>query len=195
MKNIVTLTFVCCYCFSTYAQADTSVWRTTKYIERNDYIFSIPEKWQRVDQTDQAYITEKFNFNTIALPVQVNDAPLTAYFTLRKVKCDDIAFAENYVVSEFTGYTDRTTAPGYNYDTDSINIKTGEKATVYSTRFYRRTKVSNYSRFDLVAYSAKHKYAYILTVTYQYKDPTYYCEGQYMFKDYALRVFRSLQLR
>lgn len=195
MTRIFLLFFCVTSAFLASAQADTSVWRTTKYIERNDYIFSIPEKWQRVDQTDQAYITEKFNFTTIALPVQVNDAPLTAYFTLRKVKCDSITFGENYVVSEFTGYTDRTTAPGYNYDTDSIQIKTGERATVYSTRFYRRTKVSNYSRFDMVVYSEKHKCAYLLNITYQYKDPTYYCEGQFMFKDYALRVFRSLQLR
>ena len=195
MRKLLLLASILFVCYSVIAQTDTSIWRTTRYVERNEYVFSVPERWQRVDQTDQAYITEKFNLSGIALPVQINDAPLTAYFTLRKVACDNIAFAENYIVSEFTGYTDRTTAPGYNYDTDSIVIKSGQRATFYNTRYYRRTKVSNYSRYDLVVYSEKHKCAYLLNFTFQYKDPTYYCETQYLFKDYAVRVFKSLMLR
>ena len=118
-----------------------------------------------------------------------------ATLTLRKVTAKDKSEGESFVINEFTSYTDRLTPAGYNYETDSIKIASGETATLISTHFYRRSKVSNFSCFDLVAYSNQRSVAYVITITYQYKDPTYIAEADLKLKQYALRIFRTLKLR
>jgi hypothetical protein len=47
----------------------------------------------------------------------------------------------------------------------------------------------------MVVYSAKRKAAYMLTVTYQFTDPSYACDTDLHLKNYAQRVFKTLQLR
>ncbi len=181
--------------FSALAQKDTSIYSAIKNAEANEYVFSVPEKWNEVLLLDAAAIDRKFDFTDVALPHQYNSAPLTATFTLRKMPAADRAEAENFIINEFTAYTDRLSPAGYTYETDSLKISSGEIAALINTHFYRRSKVSNFSRYDLVAYSEKRKTAYLLTITYQYKDPTYIIEADLKLKQYAVRILKTLVLR
>ena len=177
------------------AQRDTSIYKVIKIVETNEYTFRIPEAWKKIPQAESVAIDEKFEFTSVGLPFKINDAPLTAFLILRKLPCDSIQIGETFTVSEFLGYPDRVTQAGENYQKEALTIASGETASLFHSRYYRRSKVSNFSRYDLVAYSEKRKAAYMLTITYQYKDPTYMAEADYQFRQYAVRVLKSLSLR
>jgi len=179
----------------TKAQNDTSIYRTIKHLEAQDYSFSVPEKWTAFLQQQNGPQLQKLEFTDVALPHVVNNAPLTAICLFRKIACDSIRAAQEFVVSEFSSYPDRVTPAGQDYQRDTLNIASGEQAILYSTHYYRRSKASNFTRYDMVVYSTKRQAAYWFTATYQYKDPTYQIEFDLKLKPYALRIFKTLQLR
>ena len=193
--KIISLFFSLAFSLFASAQNDTSIFRSIKHIEANDYVFSVPEKWTAFLQQQNGPQLQKLEFTDVALPHVLNNSPLTAICLFRKIDCDSIRAAEEFIVTEFTSFPDRVTPPGYNYTTDTVTIATGERAILYSTHYYRRSKASNFTRYDLLAYSAKRKGAYVFTVTYQYKDPNYMVEADYKLKQYALRIFKTLVLR
>jgi hypothetical protein len=177
------------------AQTDTSIFKVIKAVEANEYLFRVPEQWKNIPQIENAPIDQKFEFTNVGLPLKVNDAPLTAFLILRKMNCDSIEQGVNFIINEFTGYADRVNQAGETYEKDTITISSGEKAILIHSRFYRRSKVSNFTRYDLVAYSPKRKAAYMLTITYQYKDATYRIEADLKLRQYAVRILKSLVLR
>jgi len=177
------------------AQNDTSVFTKQKEVATSEYVFRVPEHWKNIPQIDNTSKDRKFDFSGVGLPEECNHFPVTATLTLRKYECNNISSAEDYVVTEITSYPDRVTQPGHNYETDSMKVLSGEKATLYSTRFLRRTKVFNYTRYDLIVYSQKRKAAYMFTMTFQYRDPTYAFEKENNLKKYALKFFSNILLR
>ena len=181
--------------FFVFAQTDTSVFQKSKSISVAEYVLNIPADWKPAEHSDISVKDLKYEFTGVGLPKDVNGNPLTAFFTLRRYECRNIAAAEDYIITEFSSYPDRVTPNGFNYERDSVKISSGEKATLFFTHFYRGRKLYNYSRYDLVAYSKKRKVAYMLTVTYMYKDPTYAVENSLKMKEYAIRVFSGLLLR
>lgn len=194
MKHLLLLLF--CYCtLLLRSQTDTTIYKVIKIVEANEYTFRVPEKWQKVPQVASMPIDEKFEFTSVGIPFTLNGSPLTAFLILRKLDCDSIQAGENFIIKEFTDYPDRICPVGESYEADSLFIASGEKATFIHTRYYRRSKVSNYSRYDLVAYSQKRKAAYMFTTTFQYKDPTYMAEADLRLRQYAVRVLKSLALR
>lgn len=194
MKQILSVVFILS-CLVLIAQTDTSIFRNISTVQTNEYTFSVPEKWHNVPQIEASSRDQKFEFTDVALPHIVNNAPLTATFVLRRLECEHAGVAKNFITTEFSSYPDRIMPAGQDYLTDSVKIASGETAELITIHYYRRSKVSNFTRYDLIAYSEKRKAAYMLTVTYQYKDPTYAIEFNLKFKEYAVRVFRTLSLR
>ena len=94
------------------AQNDTSIYRNIKHIEANEYHFSVPEKWTAYSQIQNGPQLQRLEFTDVALPHVVNNAPLTAVCLLRKIICDSLRAAEDFVVGEFSSYPDRITPPG-----------------------------------------------------------------------------------
>ncbi|HWB64759.1 MAG TPA: hypothetical protein VG603_14685 [Chitinophagales bacterium] len=176
------------------AQND-SVFLNMKKVETTDYTFSIPEKWKKTDQLDVSTKDIKFDASGVGLPLQYNNANLSATFTLRKIACDSLRTAEDFVISEQTSYPDRTTPAGQNYVTDTFTLKSGEKGHIIFTHYYRRSRQSNFATYILLAYSKKRKAAYCLTMVYQFTDPTYGIEEKLGLKKYAGQVFKTLVLR
>ena len=177
------------------AQNDTTIYSVIKSVEANEYLFRVPEQWQNVPQIENSPIAEKFEFTNVGLPFKFNDAPLTANLILRKFSCDSLQAGIKFITDEINSYPDRVAPAGESYETDSLLIASGEKATLIHSRFYRRSKVSNFTRFDLVAYSQKRKAAYLLTIIFQSKDPTYMAESDLKLRQYATRILKTLVLR
>lgn len=195
MKGISLFSILIVLSISAYAQRDTSVWNTITKTETNEYIISVPDKWNRYVPLDQSTKEYKFEFTNVAIPAQINNAPLVATCTTRRFATDSVQRAIDFVLGEFTGLPDRITQAGYNYDVEDFTNNNGQKGTVITTRYYRRSKVSNYTRYDYITYSPKFKTAYIVTITYQYKDPGYMCETDHKFREYAFRVFKRFMVR
>jgi hypothetical protein len=181
--------------FWAIAQNDTAVFNKQQAVTTSEYVFYVPAQWKKAEQIDISSKDRKFDFSGVGLSTEFNHAPVTATFTLRRYECPKISVAEDYVTNEITSYPDRVTEAGHNYATDTLRILSGEKATLYSTRFFRRTKLANFSRFDMVVYSTKRKTAYMFTVTVQYRDPTYAFEADNKLKQYAIAVFKTVLLR
>ena len=194
MRVVFTLQLLC-ISFLMKAQNDTSVFTKQKEVATSDYVFLVPAQWRNIPEIDISSKDKKYEFAGVGVPDEHNHFAVTATLNLRKYECNTINAAADYVISEITSYPDRVTQPGHNYETDSVKIKSGEEAILYSTRFFRHTKVSNYSRFDLIAYSKKRKAAYMFTITFQYRDPTYAFETDNKLRQYALRFFSNILLR
>ncbi len=181
--------------FTATAQNDSTIFNVVKKVETSDYVLSIPERWVKTSTIESTGAERRFEFTDVGLPHLINSNPLTANFSIRKFECDTISAAIDFILNEYISLPDRITAAGYNYVTDTLQIASGEQATMISTHYYRRSKVFNYTRFDLLAYSHKRKAAYMLTAVYQYKDPTYASETDLKMKAYMLRIFKTLLLR
>jgi hypothetical protein len=177
------------------SQNDTSVFTRQIPVSTSDYVFLVPDQWKNIPGVDISSKDRKFEFNGVGLPLEYKYASVSASCILRKYECKSIKTAEDYVITEFTSYPDRVTQPGHNYDTDSMKILSGETATLYASRYLRRNKMSNFSRFDLIVYSAKRKAAYMFTITFQYRDPTYSFEKDNKLREYALQFFKNITLR
>ena len=177
------------------AQVDTSVFTIQKKVETSDYVFLVPGQWKNIPEVDISSKNKKFEFSGVGIPAEYKYASVLATCGLRKYECKSINSAEDYIISEFTSYPDRETEPGHNYQTDSLTILSGEKAVLYSSRYLRHNKKSNFSRFDLIAYSPKRKAAYMFTVTFQYRDPTYAFEAENGLRQYAVQFFKNILLR
>ncbi len=194
MRSTLVLLFIFLELF-VFAQTDTSVFKVFKKVELADYVLSLPDGWKKVEHSDISVKDLKYEFTGVGLPKEFNNSQLTAFFTLRKFDCKGITDAEDYILTEFSSYPDRVTPKGFSYERDSTNILSGEKGTLFFTHFYRNRKMLNYARYDMVVYSKKRKAAYMLTVTYTFKDTTYGIESSLNLKQYALRVFSRLLLR
>jgi len=177
------------------AQNDTSVFTRQIPVSTSDYVFLVPDKWKNIPGIDISSKDRKFEFKGVGLPTEYKYAPVMATCILRKYECNSIKTAEDYIITEFTSYPDRVTQPGRNYETDSMKILSGETATLYSSRYLRRNKMSNFSRFDLIVYSEKRKAAYMFTITFQYRDPTYAFETENKLRQYAMQFFKNITLR
>lgn len=185
----------CCLPLGLWAQLDTSVFLSIKKVQTTEFVLDVPDLWRYVPSLNAASKDQRYEFSNVSLPQVYNNTPVTAVFTLRKFECDDIRNAEDYVVTEFTSYPDRITSDGYNYSRDSLVIASGETATLYHTRYYRRTKALNFTTYYLVAYSEKRKAAYLLNITFQYRDSTYAAEEAMKFREYVMRVLKTFLMR
>ncbi len=83
---------------------------------------------------------------------------------------------------------------GYSFTTEIFQISSKETALLFTNHCYRKTKVSNFTRYDLPVYSEK-KVLYLFTALIKYKDNTYQIEDELQLKKYVSRVFRTIHMR
>lgn len=172
------------------------LWNTIIKQEDNQYIINMPEGWKRVDIAGTSGKDYKFDFSGVGIPATTAEgAPVAANFTIERMAGHNYSAALEKVAGEFTVFYDRVTEPGYSMDSTSATIKSGETGTVVHSRYYRRSKVSNYSHYYLIVDSKKNNEMYILALHFQYKDPMYSIERSGHFSDYAMQVFRHFEIR
>jgi len=195
VKKLFYLLSICMLHLAAHGQADQTVWSTEQKVEDNKYVLSIPSAWKKVALSDGSPIDYKFDFTGVGIPATVGGSPMYANFTISKLTGNKHEQAMDQVMTDFSVFYDRVTEPGYNFDTTNTPIKTSEMGTVLHSRYYRRSKVSNYSKYYLVIYSPKSDETYTLTLTFQYKDPSYDIERTGHFTEYAMQVFGRLEFR
>ncbi len=194
MKVKVLLTVCLSICVMMgYAQAD--VWSTIQKVEANKYIVNIPDGYKRVSIPEGSGTDFKFDLTAVGLLPVINGSPVYAFYTVARLSGHKEAQALEQCQLEFSSFYDRVTEPGYNFDTTTASIQTGQSGTLLHTRYYRRSKVSNYSRYFLIFYAPKYDETYILSVSFQYKDPSYDIERSASLTDYVKKVFAHFELR
>ena len=171
------------------------LWNSITKLEDNRYIINMPEGWKKVELAVTSGFDYKYDFQGVGLPSMVYGSPLYANFTVSRMSGNKPGQAMDQVINDFTVFYDRVTEPGYNYDTTSASIQTGQTGTMLHTRYYRRSNVSNYSKYYLIFYSIKTNETYTLTVNFQYKDANYDTERSAHMTEYAKQIFAHFELR
>ena len=178
-----------------YAQTSSTLWNSIVKVEDNRYVINIPDGWKKVSIADGSGLDYKYDLSGVGIPATLNGAPMYGFFTISRIAGKKEVQAMDQVLLDFTSFYDRVSEPGYNYDTAIATIKTGQAGTMVHTRYYRRSKVSNYSKYYLVVYSPKSDDTYILTLNFQYKDPSYDIERSGHVRDYVIDIFGHFEFR
>ncbi len=186
---------MCMLALTVRSQTEWAIWNSEIKVEDNRYILNLPDQWRKVTIAEGSGIDFKFDLSNVGIPATVGGSPLYANFTISRMSGNRHSQAMDQVLTDFTAFYDRVTEAGYNYDTTTAPIKTSQVGTVLHTRYYRRSKVSNYSKYYLIIYAAKSDETYILTLNFQYKDPSYDIERSAHFTEYAMKVFGHFEFR
>ena len=94
-------------------------------------------------------------------------------FLVKIDKAKNLKDAKESMISGYFENPDRVFQKDKDYTEETLTLADNSEAVLLNTRFYRKSKGLNQSRFDLVTYSKKHKTAYMFTVSIQYVDETY----------------------
>ena len=196
MKNkIAGLLLFCLLTMMAKSQSEEGIWKSIIKIEDNKYVLNLPDGWKKVTVAEGSGLDYKFDFSGVGFPATVGGSPLYASFTISKIAGDKHKVAMDQVMNDFSVFYDRVTEPGYNFDTTTATIKSSQTGTMLHSRYYRRSKVSNYSKYYLVIYSPKSDETYTLTINFQYKDASYDIERSAHFNEYVMQVFGHFEFR
>ncbi len=178
-----------------FAQQDTSVWKSTQYIEHNQFRSEIPQSWKEVKLANTAEFLFKYELTGIGMPGIFNSSPVTAFYTIQESSKDSLTTIIEEQLADFLVLSDKVQEPNYVYDTAGIAIKSGQIGTIVHTRYYRRSKASNYSRYIMIVENPKTQKYFVATFWFQYKSPLYDIERALFFKEYAYRAFSRFMFR
>lgn len=128
------------------------------------------------------------------LPISYNGGPVkVSVFLVKMGKSKNLKSATESVISGYFVNADRVFKKDKDYQEESFTLSDKDEAILLNTRFYRKSKGLNQSRFDLVTYSKKYKTAYMFTVSIQYVDNTYDFETKNNLKDYARKLYSTFK--
>ncbi|MCK9562059.1 MAG: hypothetical protein M0R02_04990 [Bacteroidales bacterium] len=130
----------------------------------------------------------------LALPATFNGAPVMVTIFFVKQDGKNLDDCKNKCLSGYRSNTDREFPKKFKDGQEKIKLTNGQDAYFLNTRFYRKSKGLNQSRFDLVVYSDKVKIGYIYTVSIQYSDNNYKFETDNNLTDFAKKLYNYLTL-
>ena len=172
---------------------DTS-WKALQLIESDYYFILVPTTWfsmggltENVDESIDAtgrYFPDSFNLAPIIVGVFILSQP-----------AKDLDDARSACLKGYRTNEDRIFPNDYVENEEKLTISSGEQAYLLHTRFFRKSKNLNQSRYDLVVYSKKAKKAYLVTVSVQYNDNTYAFEKKNNLDAFARRIYSYFELK
>lgn len=178
---------------SAFSQNDIDIWTTTDTISTSVYEFQVPTVWRNLSEmlSEGQGPEQYFEASGKGLPVSFNGGPVQVTVFLVKLDDSSLKDAKNGVVEGYFANPDRVFKNNKDYGEETIKLADGSEAVLLNTRFYRKSKGLNQSRYDLTTYSKKYKTAYMFTVSIQYIDDTYSFEKDYDLAEYAKRLFET----
>jgi hypothetical protein len=157
------------------------------------YTFSVPRSW-RYSQPKAPRLEHLFEASGLALPATHNGNPVIVTAFISTFPAASLAEATENTIVGYSENTDRVFPNGPQHQQKNIKLSSGEAATVLNTRFYRKSKNLQQSRFDLVAFMPLHKRALLYTLSVQYVDDTYQLEQKLKLAELAEKMFAAVKL-
>lgn len=124
-----------------------------------------------------------------------NSSPVNAFYTIQLSQKDSFQAIIEEQLADFLVLSDKVQEPNYIFDSTSFTTKSGLKSTIVHTRYYRRSKAANYSRYLMIVQNPKTQKYVVATFWLQYKSPLYDIERAMFFKEYAERTFSRFMFR
>lgn len=177
-----------------YSQTDTTIWNDLKKVEGDSYSFFVPGKWRELDMSMYKTL-HYYEASGLAFPLTYNGQnPVIVILSMVKMKETNLEDLKTNICEGYKINTDRVFPENFKYETEEFYLNSSEKAYIINTRFYRKSKELNQSRFDLAVYSDKANQGYMFTISIQYADETYQFEQDFRLKDFARRFFSYFSL-
>ncbi|RIJ33550.1 hypothetical protein [Pontibacter oryzae] len=178
---------------SAYGQVDQSIWDNLKTISTENYEIKFPSKWRHIPTGGQGP-EQLLEASGQALPAVMNGSPVMVTIFFVKQDGKNLDDCKDKCLNGYRTNPDREFPERFIDGQEKIKLTQGEEAYMLNTRFYRKSKGLNQSRFDLVVYSDKAKAGYIYTVSIQYADNSYKFEKENNLADFARRLYSYLKL-
>ncbi len=159
----------------------------------DSYAVDIPDGWRRVNFPGAPFHAWYEASGTV-LPPEYNNGPVIVTAWIMNVDVSTLREAKEQAIRGYAANPERVFAKGYTHDEEALKLKSGEDAVLLSTRFYRKDKGLDQSRFDLVAFPKEGK-GIVYTISIQYADPTYQFEKKHRLKDIVRQLYSSFVFR
>lgn len=183
--------------FAQQATADYAagpVWDDLVQREGSGYRLSAPSAWRYDDNTPYP-LAEFIEASGRILPVAHSGAPVIVTIFLESFPAKSLEDGKADVIVGYRQNPDRVFPRGFTHEEAKLSLKGRQTAYLLNTRFYRKSKGLNQSRFDLVAFSPKSRRLFMYTLSVQYLDDTYALENSFQLKSIARRLFGYFELK
>lgn len=168
-------------------------WTDTVTHQSSGYSFSVPRSWRYIQPTGRGP-EHLFEASGLALPATHNGDPVIVTAFIGTFPAVSLAEAKENTIRGYSENADRVFPAGARYREKDFKLLSGQPATVLSTRFYRKSKNLQQSRFDLVAFMPLQKRALLYTLSVQYVDDTYQLEEKLKLAELAEKMFTAVSL-
>jgi hypothetical protein len=176
------------------SQTDTTIWNDMKKVEGDNYSFYVPQKWRDMDMTMYKML-HYYEASGLAFPLTYNgNNPVIVILTMVKMKQDNLEDIKKEISEGYSENPDRVFPDNFKFEIEEFTLGSSEKAYLINTRFYRKSKGLQQSRFDLAIYSGKAKLGYMFTISIQYSDETYHFENDFRLKDFSKKFYSYFSL-
>ncbi len=193
MKNLLTLLLISIFVTSVNGQVDPTIWDSLKTVTTDNYELKVPYAWRKMSAGGQGP-EQFFEASGLALPAAFNDSPVIVTIFFAKQDCKNLDECKDKCLSGYRDNPDREFPKKFKDGQEKTKLTKGQDAYFLNTRFYRKSKSLNQSRFDLVVFSDKVKAGYIYTVSVQYSDNEYKFETDNHLADFAKKLYSYLTL-
>jgi hypothetical protein len=129
------------------------------------------------------------------LPPVYDGAPVIVTVFLDRFPATSLKDAKNEVIAGYGQNSDRAFPAGFTHEEEEFTLNSGQNAHLVNTRFYRKSKGLNQSRYDLVAFLKESQQAFMYTLSIQYRDDSYALEDTLQLKSIAYRLFGYFELK
>jgi hypothetical protein len=179
-----------------FSQAENDLWIKTDTISTDMYEFQVPSAWRNFGKmmAGGQDPEQLFEASGQGLPVSFNGGPVkVSIFLIKLDKKKNIEKAKESTIDGYFENPDRVFKTKREYEEENYSLFDQSEAIILNTRFYRKSKGLNQSRYDLITYSQEHKTAYMFTVSIQYVDETYAFETENDLKEYAKKLYSTFK--
>ena len=194
MRKLLTFIIIATLATTAYGQVDQTIWDSLKTVTTDNYELKVPYKWRQMPTGGQGP-EQMFEASGLALPVMFNGSPVMVTIFVVKQEGKYLEDCKDKCLSGYRENPDREFPKKIKDGQEKIKLTGGQDAYFLNTRFYRKSKGLNQSRFDLVVYSDKEQSGYIYTVSIQYDDNDYKFETDNKLTDFAKKLYSYLTLK
>ena len=174
--------------------AASPVWGDLVVKEGDGFHLSVPAAWRDLGRVSGT-VTLYFEASGRILPVTHDGGPVIVTVFLTDFPAASLEDATTDVIEGYAMNPDRVFPDGFSHEAEPLAVDGAGEAALVNTRFYRKSKGLNQSRFDLVAFSPASRRAFLYTLSVQYADPSYALEERFQMKSIARKLFGYFQLR
>jgi len=192
MKKLLTIILIT-FSVTASGQVNPTIWDSLKSVTTNNYELKTPSSWRQIPSDGQGP-EQLFEASGKALPKMANGSPVIVTTFLVMQNSKNLDDCKDKCLNGYRTNPDREFPKKFKDGQEKLKLSSGQDAYLLNTRFFRKSKQLNQSRFDLIIYSDKAKTGYIYTISIQYNDNDYKFETENNLTDFAKKLYSYFAL-